>query len=182
MAAQTPKDPSAARAHALELVLTGEDDAAVRARWQVLEDAGVPSLARHRGATHRPHVTLASSPRPPGERVTSLARGWGALLPAALRVSGLVLLGSRRITVAELLEVPDALRAARAELTAAWDDADDRPWLPHLTLATRLEPPDALRAVEALGEPAPRALARSCAALRWWDPDTETVSILAPAG
>ncbi|MBB5892272.1 2'-5' RNA ligase family protein [Kutzneria kofuensis] len=46
-------------AQALEFFFDGEADTAVRALWQRLERAGVPSLATRSHRRHRPHVTFA---------------------------------------------------------------------------------------------------------------------------
>lgn len=46
-------------AHAVQLLFDDRTDAAVRALWQRLDAAGVPSLAGHSHRRHRPHVTLA---------------------------------------------------------------------------------------------------------------------------
>ncbi|WP_139720768.1 2'-5' RNA ligase family protein [Serinicoccus chungangensis] len=177
------------RAHALELVLDPEDDARVRSRWAVLEDAGIPSLGRHRGRTHRPHLTVASSPQPPGEELLTLAGElWSPLLPLRVEVTGLVLLGGRRLTIADLVALPLAARRAQAELVSRWPDADDRPWVPHVTLATRLTTQVAGEALAALSAEAagPSSGAVGGAplvlhGLRWWDPDAEAVSAVAGA-
>ncbi|WP_298885280.1 2'-5' RNA ligase family protein [uncultured Serinicoccus sp.] len=200
------------RAHALELVLGPTDDARVRERWAVLEDAGIPSLGRHRGATHRPHLTVASSPQPPDEELLALAGElWSPLLPLRVDVTGLVLLGGRRLTLADLVSPPLAARRAQAELVLRWSGADERPWVPHVSLATRLTTQVAGAALSALSTEAAgqqpgaagsasmpltsmpltsrsltsRSLTSrsraslSLEALRWWDPDSETVSAVA---
>ena len=43
---------------ALELPFDRRADEAVRAQWDALKDAGLPSLARHTAPTNRPHVTI----------------------------------------------------------------------------------------------------------------------------
>lgn len=163
------------RAHALELVLTAEDDEAVRQVWARLEEGDVPSSARHRGATHRPHVTLLSGPSP-SARVLQVARSRVApLLPLDLPVAGLLRFTGRRGPLVELLTVPGPLHEARQVLAGAWDGSDDRPWVPHLTLAPRPTAEQASRALAML-DPPPRS--RAVAGLRWWDPDEETVTAL----
>lgn len=172
------------RAHALELILDADDEAALRRRWAHLDEAGVASPARHTGATHRPHVTLASGPRPPGSTLETAARLLGALLPVDLPVAGLALLGSpSRYTLAELVVPAADLQAAREELAVLWPGADPRPWLVHLTLAQRLAPSSVGLALTALGsEPGEPVLSRRAVGLRWWDPDMGTVVHLAGGG
>lgn len=166
------------RAHSLELVLDAPSDAAVRDRWRLLEEAGVPSLARHPGATHRPHVTVASGPRPTEEALRTAARRLGPLLPLELPVAVLALLGApSRVTLVELVVPAGLLRTAQEELAGLWPGADDRPWLPHVTLAQRLIPGSVARALEALGGGAAGApTQRRAVSLRWWDPDSGTVT------
>lgn len=165
-----------ARQHALELVLAPGDDTSVRARWQVLEDAGVASSARHRGATHRPHVTVLGGPPPEAAVLRVAAARWAPLLPLTMPVAGLVLLEGRRPALAELLVPSAGAVAAHAELCTVWLGADNRPWVPHLTLAPRLDLGDATTALTALAEggSAPTR-ARVAVALRWWDPEQGSV-------
>lgn len=172
--------PPRRRAHALELLLDAHDEEDVRGRWQLLERSGVPSLARHSGVTHRPHVTLATGPRPPAEVLTQAGVLLDRLLPLALPVSGLALGPAARVVLAELLVPPAALCDVREELVTGWPDADGRPWQAHLTLARRLGPVAVQAALEALGRSA-EALppTRRVVALRWWDPDREEVTVLA---
>ena len=57
------------RLHALELLPDDDGEAAVRADWQALRDAGLPSQLDHAGETNTPHVTVVAVPAPrrPGE-------------------------------------------------------------------------------------------------------------------
>lgn len=190
------------RAHAVELVLDHAGEEAVRGRWAMLEAGGVPSLARHTGTTHRPHVTLLSGPAPAADALQAVAEAVGALLPVDLPASGLGLLGRPgRSTLVELVTPPITLLEARARLMQLWPAADSRPWLPHLTLAQRLTPEDVAAALSLLAAPSitgplpagPAAIAASSASaasaaehgvrqavgVRWWDPDRDRVVMLA---
>lgn len=172
------------RAHALELVLEPQDDLAVRARWQDLERIGVATPARHRGATHRPHLTVVTAPTAPDEAVLRRCQElWAGLLPLTFTASGLVLLGRRRLTLAELLGPPLEARAAQAELAHLWKGADQRPWVPHISLARRLTPDEAGRAIQALADTSHPAhvgpATRVARGLRWWNPDAEAVALVA---
>ena len=51
-------------AQALEFFFDGEADTAVRALWQRLERAGVPSLATRSHRRHRPHVAQLHTQSP----------------------------------------------------------------------------------------------------------------------
>jgi hypothetical protein len=118
------------RQHALELVLAPDDDRSVRARWQLLEDAGVSSPARHHGPTHRPHVTLLAAPEPSAHALQLAAVTWSSSLPLPLPVVALVLLVARRPALADLLVAPGPAVGAGEELRTAWPDADGRPGSP----------------------------------------------------
>lgn len=181
------------RAHAVELVLDEAGEQAVRASWAALEAGGVPSLARHTGATHRPHVTVLSGPPPPEEALRLAAEVIGGLLPVDLHVSGLGLLGRPgRSTLVELVTPPIALLGVRARLVELWPGADPRPWLPHLTLAQRLRPEAVATALSLLAQPSPGECSAEAAApsaaggeirrvvgVRWWDPEQNRVVMLA---
>lgn len=182
---ETPPGPGA-RQHALELVLAPADDTAVRTLWDVLERAGVRSSARHRGPTHRPHVTVLSGPRPSDAVVELAAELWHDLLPTHLSTAGLVLLGGTRPALAELLVADPATVAARGQVQMLWPGVDARPWVPHLTLAPRLRPEELTSALAALQEGAARPPVRDgipvrvASGLRWWDPDEGVVHELSP--
>ena len=128
--------------HHVDLVLDPAADAAVRAAWAALDEAGLPSLAHHRSPSNRPHTTLALSrswPAPPDREV--VVRALGAL-PLTVRTGAPVVFGRGPFVLA-LAVVPtqglialhrslaDVLPPARAHL-------EPGAWTPHVTLANRL--------------------------------------------
>jgi len=50
-------------AHSIELLLDSHSDAAIRAAWQALADAGLPSQVDVTSSTNRPHITLLAAER-----------------------------------------------------------------------------------------------------------------------
>ena len=160
----------------VELLLDAGLDAGVRAEWAALADAGLPSQARHTGASNAPHVTLAIAASVPPD-VEAAMHGLGGSMPVPLRLGGLLLFGrgERRILVravvpsAELL----ALHARAAALVDLLPGTSHQlvpgAWTPHVTLARGMPVdrlPDALRALGDVGEPAGTAVA-----VRRWDGD-----------
>src|SRR6478609_7648979 len=95
------------RLHAIELLPDDAGRDAVRRDWQALRDAGLPSQLDHRGATNAPHVTVVSAAGLPADVVARAAALLEPLLPVRARVSGLLLLGGTRLTVARALDVAD---------------------------------------------------------------------------
>src|SRR5690349_4999578 len=92
----------------VELLPDGELDAAVRAQWHRLAAAGLPSQARHRGASNRPHVTLAVSDRPWPPSVETALAATARPLPVPLRLGGLVVFPHGDRCVVARLVVPSA--------------------------------------------------------------------------
>ncbi|RKQ37028.1 2'-5' RNA ligase family protein [Kocuria tytonis] len=168
-------------AHSLDLVLTAADDALIRARWSALQDAGLPSLAAHRGASNAPRLTVVTAPafsEDVLERTRALFTG---LLPCSLPVPGLTLLGSGPYVLAQSLAAPSDLVAAVEELQRLTADParPPRPWAPHVTLAKRLDAAAVGRALEVLDDvAAPGTL--EVTALRRWDPQRGVTSTVVP--
>jgi hypothetical protein len=163
------------RLHALELVPDAAGDAVVRRDWQALRDAGLPSQLDHAVATNTPHVTVLALPdlRPDTEsRATEL---FGPLFPIRVRAAGLAVLGGEKVTVARVLDVPEALTRAVLDLRSGAEDERHPGWLPHVTLARRLPRGDLQRAVDVLGY-ADAEL--TLTALRRWDPERHEVRTL----
>ena len=143
----------------VELLLDDGTDACVRAHWERLAAAGLPSQARHAGPTNRPHVTVAVRARlDPG--LEPALRAAVRDLPLPLRLGGLTCFGRDRFVLVRLV-VPDvrllALHAAVASgLGPDPDDVDARGnlapgrWTPHVTLARRLTPEQVGAALGAL--------------------------------
>ncbi|RYP82473.1 2'-5' RNA ligase family protein [Nocardioides guangzhouensis] len=125
---------------ALELTFDRRTDDAVRAQWDVLKDAGLPSLARHTGPTNRPHVTLDTR-----EEVAADAER--ALTPIALRLPIELLIGApllfharRRWVLARHIVVDRPLLELHAHAQAVLGNGGSPltspgRWVPHLTLA-----------------------------------------------
>lgn len=162
----------------IELLLDPPAEAALRAEWQTLAAAGLPSQARHTGESNRPHITLAyaesavAAPVVPG-------------LPVPVTVASPVLFGSARrgFLLARLVRPSDALlavhRAVHDELgDAAATDPLTRPgaWTPHVTLARRLTGEQLVAALELLD--VRRAVYGTAIGARMWDKAARTVTLL----
>lgn len=142
-------------AQALECYFDDEADDAVRALWQRLEQAGVPSLATHGG---RPHVTFAvGGTIPAGARkdlttdLTRLAmpRLWLYTLGTFPAAANDLFLGA--VTDAELLAVHVAVHDTLAgRVRDPWASYLPGAWVPHCTLAQDLTPSQLATAFAAL--------------------------------
>lgn len=135
-------------AHALECYFDDEADAAIRALWQRLEQAGVPSLATRTHRNHRPHVTFAvAGAIPPAARrsltadlaLLSMPQLWLYTLGTFPNGQNALLLGA--VTDAELLAVHVAVHDALAgRVRDPWAYYLPGAWVPHCTLAEDVTP------------------------------------------
>lgn len=128
----------------VELLPDDATDSVVRAQWDALAAAGVPSQARHPGATNRPHVTLGVWSAVPASTEPALVAAVAAL-PVPLRLGGLVVFGGRRSVLARLVVPTAELLGLHADVAAALDGCPDPGallapgrWTPHVTLARGL--------------------------------------------
>jgi 2'-5' RNA ligase len=164
------------RLHSLELVADTAGEAAIRADWQALRDAGLRSMLDHVGATNTPHVTviaLASITSIDEARAVDLL---GDLLPIRVVTSGIAVFGGSAVTLVRTLDVADEVTRAVLELRAGTVGHQHPGWLPHLTLARRLPRADLPRALEAIGH---ASVEVSLSVLRRWDPELREVRMLA---
>ncbi len=159
--------------HSLELLPDDVGRAAVLADWRALRDAGLRSQSDHRGMTNTPHLTLVAAPAITPEVERRAVDELESLLPLTVRTSGLLVLGGRKITVARVVDVDDALIAAVLRIRAQVDSPQHPGWLPHLTLGRRLPRADAQRAIDVLGH---GDVELTLTELRRWDPDVGTVT------
>ena len=163
----------------VELLLDADADEAVREEWRKLDDAGLPSLARHTGASNRPHVTLLVAPEGAETRIAPL-REAAVLLPLPVTLGGLVLFPSRHgavlaravVVTAALLAVHRAVHDAVGRAVTALPVSIPDAWTPHVTLARRLTPAQVGAALEVLEIP---VLAATATQLRLWDSATRLV-------
>ena len=155
----------------LELVPHEPGREAVRAIWQRLSEAGLPSQADHGAQSNEVHLTVLEA----ADLSSVLGQARATLLPLlplALPVLGTTVLGVRRLAAVLTLQAPPALTDAVERLRAAIDEPPDHAWLPHVTLARRLDAETAARVLAAAGE-APQQL--TFTELRHWDPATRTL-------
>lgn len=161
----------------IELLLDAESEAHVSEDWERLARAGHSSLGAHRAPSARPHVTLLVRP----ELATTSFKEALALLPLPITLGEPVTFDhGDRVVLARPVLRSDALlalyRSVHDAAGAGEDAAHTAPgdWSPHVTLARRLRR-ESLTAALALLAP---AHAGSGVALRRWDSDTRTVTML----
>ena len=140
---------------AVELLLDPESDAAVRDQWRQLDEAGLPSRARHRSPSNRPHVTVAAVSRIAPAAEQGIARACVDRLPLAVRLGAPVVFGADPVVLVRLV-IPTAalldLHAAVARFAEVPAGSTSAPgaWTPHVTLSQRLPRAHLPRALEVL--------------------------------
>jgi hypothetical protein len=140
---------------AVELLLDPESDAAVREQWDLLEQAGLPSRARHGSPTNRPHVTVVGVADVPAEGEEPVARACVDRLPLEVRLGAPVVFGADPVVLVRLV-IPTAglldLHGVVARLVGVAPGSRSAPgrWTPHVTLSHRLPRAQLPRALEVL--------------------------------
>lgn len=161
----------------VELILDDESDATIRAAWDRLLGAGLPSQARHSGANNRPHVTLVAfrTPDPAREAAIEAAVGSKLAPEMPLRLGGLVAFGRGPFVLARLVVTSPALLSLQAAVfeaagTQSSPTAFAAPgqWTPHVTLAHRLAGDQLGDAVVLVAAPETAVTVAGC---RRWDGD-----------
>jgi len=163
----------------IELLLDAGTETAVRAEWEALAAAGLPSLASHTGPSNQPHITVLVRPELEPFDVDDLV----APLPLPLILGGPMLFGAgeRRVLVRSVVptEALLALHAAvHGRVGPGQDARHTRPgeWMPHVTLARRLRLGDVPAALAAVGD----ELRGQVSGMRRWDAASATVTPLGP--
>ncbi|MGX1677477.1 2'-5' RNA ligase family protein [Streptomyces althioticus] len=172
----------------VELLLDEAAESVVQEAWRRLANAGLPSQARHRSPTNRPHLTLAACPELTAPIRWELAEV-AAALPLPVRFAGLIRFERPTSVLAWSLELDATLTGLHRRV---WDavTSDNRPetlnplhapdnWSPHITLG-RTRRPGAFtgrRIPELLPSP---PLSARLTTLRSFDMETGTLEILRP--
>ncbi|MFJ5543916.1 2'-5' RNA ligase family protein [Micromonospora chalcea] len=168
----------------VELLCSPELEAAVRAAWDRLAAAGLPSLARNTHPTNRPHLTLASVEEFPPGAEQRLADLCDAALPLPVRLERVAVLDGTAPLVWLVHPTPQlvALHGAVWDVLAGASGARSwhlpGRWIPHLSLALRFGGADRRRARAVAGAGRP---AGAFVAARSYDADTRTISELTAA-
>lgn len=163
----------------IELLVDDALAAEVRAEWDVLARAGLPSQARHTGATNAPHVTLGVSADPLDDATEARLAGLDYGVGSPLTLGGLLVFPRRTAVLARLVVPTEHLLAVQRSVHDALPAVPDRPahtapgtWTPHVTLARRLDADQLAAALHALAG-RPRELTGTVSSARRWDGDAK---------
>ena len=170
----------------VELLLDDAADRDIRAQWNLLGDAGLPTSRRVQPSpSHAPHVTLwAGDLVDPAD--DQALPGLFADLDLELVVGNLLLFGPRRsgyvlvrqtVASAALLDLQQ--RVVRTLCTRAYPGFEDGRWTPHVTLARRVGLDQVGPSLAVLAGSPPELLARVRQARRW-DSDRRQTWLLTP--
>ena len=174
-------------AQSVELTFDPATENAVRAEWDRLAEAGLPSARRARpDEHHRPHLTLYAADRIPAEADARLP-GLFTDVDIPVRIGSLMVFGPRHgqvilvrsvVPSAELLVLQgQTARLCGAEVVGQFGVGG---WTPHVTLARRMGVDQLGEAVRVLNGSADLVgVARHC---RRWDGDQRIVRWLTPPG
>jgi 2'-5' RNA ligase len=125
----------------IELLLDPETESRVRADWERLAEAGLPSLASHRSPSNRPHVTLLVRPDLEPVAFTDAA----GMLPVPVVLASPIMFrhGESGVLAWGVEPTEELLHLHRVVHTTAPQGADaphttPGQWTPHVTLARRM--------------------------------------------
>ncbi len=165
----------------IELLLDAASEALVRADWERLAAAGHSSMAAHRSASNRPHVTLLVRPANAAALAAARFADAATRLPVTLALSEpIVFAHGDRGVLARRVDLSGDLLALHAAVHAAAGPGVDAPhtapdeWTPHVTLARRLRLADLEAATALLGPAHPG----EGVALRRWDSARRSVTAI----
>ncbi len=158
----------------IELLLDDWLEAAVRAEWQALQQADLPSMARHTGDSNRPHITLAIAHDVPAPVEDALSVVAGRVpMPVRLgspicfaRRPGYFILVRSVIPTVPLLDIHAEVAQLVAGLPGTGSYLQPGSWTPHVTLASDV-PGDQLWAALAVLSPMHDLLGHALAVRRW---------------
>lgn len=161
----------------VELLLDEASDASLREQWDALAAAGLPSQARHRGASNRPHVTLAARDHIDPD-VEPALRAVVRALPIRLQLGALTCLGRNPFVLVRLVVADRALLELQSAVTTVLGDEPGRffgpgRWTAHVTLAHRMRPDQVAAALGVLGGVCETTA--SAVQCRRWDSDARAV-------
>lgn len=165
-------------AHSVELLLDPRTEAAIRASWQVLDDAALPSQVHVKSPTNRPHITLIAAQRI-GCDVDEVLRPLADRFPLSCVVGAPLVFGGAKQTLARLI-IPSAeildlhaeiYRRCLPHLTGdPFDHCRPGRWTAHVTLGRRLTAEQIGEAMAVVNRTRDD-LSGSFAGLRRWDSD-----------
>lgn len=163
-------------AHSIELTFDDQTDAALRAVWDALDAAGVPSQNRVQSDTNRPHVTVTVA----GHLDAGVDAGLATLgdrFPLPCTVGAPLLFGHGRFVLAQLIVASAPLLELHRDihtLCAPYRDVsvphtEPGQWTPHATLGRRLSAEQIGVALACV----PGDLSAAFVGLRRWDGDAK---------
>lgn len=160
----------------VELLLDEATEQRIRRQWELLTEAGLPSLGhgRHEGDSHRPHITVAVArqiwPRIEQELDRLPFR------PFPVRLGGVLVFGARRPILVRAVVPSEQLLAWHRRVHQIMAPCPDVPanvspnqWTPHVTLARRILPQRIGEAVTAVATD--RDITATVVGVRRWDGD-----------
>ena len=161
----------------VELLLDAAADAQIRAQWDWLGDAGLPTARRTEPSPHHaPHLTLWAGDSVSAEADTALPDLFRAL-DLEVVIGSLMLFGPRRGAYVLVRQAPVSaalinLQQQVAELCQAHPHGQfgDGRWSPHVTLARRLATDQVGSALAAL-DGSPAELTAAVQQARRWEGD-----------
>jgi 2'-5' RNA ligase len=159
----------------VELLLDDPAEDLVLAVWQRLLQAGLPSQARHRSPSNRPHITLVALPGLPDGADPRLATA-AAGVPVDGRWGAVTAFGRGPWTVVWLVDTSAAMRALHQRVADVCAVPEDHltaagHWTPHVTLARRVTEADLDSVLHLVAGPIREATGTTvtAAAVRRWD-------------
>jgi len=170
-------------ANSVEALLDEAAEARILLEWADLEARKIPNQGRHRGASNRPHVTLAVASTISEDLDDRLRLAVGTL-PMPVQIGRLTCFGQGPFVLVRLIELTPDLLARQAAIAAVVGvetlDPLVRPavWTPHITLARRLTADQAEVATEWLENRFPAIGPATVTGVRRWDGDAKRVWML----
>lgn len=160
----------------LEALIDERAEARIRLEWAELEAHRLPNQGRHRGASNRPHITMAVATTIAAELESPLRAAVGEL-PLPIEVGELTCFGRGPFVLVRLVVVTPELLSRQSAVAAVIGVDNLKPllrpevWTPHITLARRLTADQAEAATNRLDIPDLAGGPATVTGVRRWDGD-----------